>query len=243
MSRSLSFAWQRQAREGRMPEWCRPRRLRGWRLSGPRLDADGRALGRSAQRSAARRAWPAGGVLRRHAGPQGRASAATPPRVRRDPPGRRGLRGQRAVWERPRGRGGVLDACAVPLMAELRAWLEGPRRRIFGECDRAKEIPSMVEGGRFDHGAGRRPRLPAQQGCARPWPSARSTAAGGSRSSPSWSAPRERNGWDPQGLSAPPARSHGRAPDQSHRRTRTPKLAAQTAYARRASIAAVVRGR
>jgi hypothetical protein len=92
----------------------------------------------------------------------------------------------------------VLDACAVPLMAELRAWLEGPRRRIFGECDRAKEIPSMVEGGRFDHGAGRRPRLPAQQGCARPWPSARSTAAGGLRSSPSWSAPRERNGWDPQ---------------------------------------------
>jgi hypothetical protein len=76
----------------------------------------------------------------------------------------------------------VLDACAVPLMAELRAWLEGPRRRIFGECDLAKEIPSMVEGGHFDHGAGRRPRLPAQQGCARPWPSARSTAAGGSRS-------------------------------------------------------------
>jgi hypothetical protein len=31
-------------------------------------------------------------------------------------------------------------------MAELRAWLEGPRCRIFGECDLAKEIPSMVEG-------------------------------------------------------------------------------------------------
>jgi transposase len=120
-------------------------------LAGPRVHADDTPMPMLAPgkgRTQAARFWaylrddrpirrdrPARGALRVHAGPQGRAPTTAPARLPGHPAGRCLRRVQRALRERSRGRGGVLDACAALL----------PRRVLANGSPLAREAIERMQ--------------------------------------------------------------------------------------------------
>ena len=84
--------------------------------SGQRQDQNGQALDVCPRRSARQRSHPAGGLVRLHAGPKGRASAQASERLQRNLAGRRLRRLPSSLRHRPHPRGRLLGACAAQVL-------------------------------------------------------------------------------------------------------------------------------